>query len=106
MAKARSRKSPRRSRKSPRRTRKSPRRSRKSPRRSRKSPRRTRSPRRTSHKFLSDDSVGLGNCRGKKKRICRSDPNCSYRKRVGCVGRKGTKAKGAKKYYGPTLEGS
>lgn len=58
----------------------------------------------TSHKFLSKSELGLGECRGKRMKTCKSDPNCSYRKRVGCVRK--SKKKGSKKrpvYYGPTL---
>jgi hypothetical protein len=44
----------------------------------------------------------VGRCNGLKKRICQSNPNCTYTKR-GCRGRAGTVKKGVV-YEGPSLE--
>ena len=62
---------------------------------------RPRKSRKTSLKYISKDEKDLGNCRGKKKSVCSSDPNCSYRKKIGCVKKRGSK--GASLKYGPTL---
>ena len=49
------------------------------------------------------DNAERGNCRGRRKNVCNSDPNCTYRKRVGCV-----KRRGAKKapFFGPMMPDS
>ena len=46
-------------------------------------------------------NVAGSGCNGLKKRVCRSNPNCSYTKR-GCRRRSGTKTKGLV-YEGPSL---
>ena len=75
--------------------------------RSRSPVKRSRSPAkrsRTSHRFLEKRSHELSECRGRSRKSCMSNPNCSYRKRIGCVkGRKAFK-KRSLKYYGPSLE--
>ena len=37
------------------------------------------------------DNAPMGECRSRKKRVCKNDPNCTYRSGVGCVKRKGAK---------------
>ena len=37
------------------------------------------------------DNAAMGECRSRKKRVCKNDPNCTYRSGVGCVKRKGAK---------------
>ena len=50
--------------------------------------------------YVSKEQQGLGECRGKKKKVCKSDPNCTYRKSVGCV-KKSKKTKRRSKFFGP-----
>ena len=38
-------------------------------------------------RFVKNSPLGL--CRGRKKSVCKNDPNCTYRKRVGCVKKRG-----------------
>ena len=55
----------------------------------------------TSKRFVVNEERELGQCRGKKQVVCLSDPNCSYRRKVGCV--KKRNAKEEELFYGPTL---
>ena len=55
----------------------------------------------TSKRFVVNKERELGQCRGKKQVVCLSDPNCSYRRKVGCV--KKRNAKEEELFYGPTL---
>ena len=55
----------------------------------------------TSKRFVINEESELGQCRGKKQVVCLSDPNCSYRRKVGCV--KKRNAKEEELFYGPTL---
>ena len=45
----------------------------------------------------------LGSCRGRKKSVCKIDPNCAYRKRIGCVKRRGVKKS---RFFGPMMPDS
>ena len=62
---------------------------------------RSRKSRTSARKYVSKEERGLGECRGKKKNVCKSDPNCSYRKKIGCVRKRGSK--GEPLVYGPAL---
>ena len=55
---------------------------------------------RKSRKRVFDDNAPLGECRKRKKSVCKNDPNCTYRKRVGCVKKYGAKKN---KYEGPLM---
>lgn len=98
------------------RSRSSPRRSRRlSPRKSHKkshrySPRRSPLAKLSPLRFISRnvDYLGVGECRGKYKKACYSDPNCSWRRNIGCVRGKGLAEAGVsgsrvKLRYGPVL---
>ena len=44
-----------------------------------KSRKSSRSSRKTSKHYVEKSEKGLGECRGKRKSACNTDPNCSYR---------------------------
>lgn len=45
----------------------------------------------------------LGSCRGRKKSVCKIDPNCTYRRGTGCVKRRGAKKS---PFFGPMMPDS
>ena len=46
------------------------------------------------------DNAASGECRSRKKKVCKNDPNCTYRSGVGCVKRKGAKKS---PFFGPVV---
>jgi len=59
--------------------------------------------RKTSKRFVLNEERNLAECRGKKQIVCLSDPNCSYRRRVGCVKRRRKSGEEEELFFGPIL---